>query len=45
MQIQWDRVSKIYAAAETLAKKDNFREHACLLMATILKVSSEDFIK
>ena len=45
MQIQWDRVSKIYTAAEILSKKDNFREHSFLLMATILKVSSEDFIE
>ena len=35
---------KIYIAAEHMIKKDNFKEHAFLLMATILKVSSEDFL-
>ena len=45
MQIQWDRVSKIYTTAEVLSKKDNFKEHACLLMATILKVASGAFVE
>ena len=45
MKIQWDRVSKIYSTAELLAKKVNFREHAFLLMSTILKVASQDFIE
>ena len=45
MQIQWDRVSKIYSTAEVLSKKENFREHAFLLMSTILKIASQDFIE
>ena len=45
MQIQAASVARIYAAAESLAARQSYREHAILLMATILKISHEDFVE
>ena len=45
MQMLENRVSKIYFAAEQLSKKDSLREYAQYLMATILKVETEDFVE
>jgi hypothetical protein len=45
MQIQAASVARIYAAAETMASRSNYKEHAILLMATILKISHEDFVE
>lgn len=39
-----NRVSKIYHATDQLAKKESLREYAHYLMATILKVETEDFV-
>jgi len=37
-------ITKIYAYAETLAKKDDHcKEHCLLLMANILKMSTDEF--
>ena len=38
-------VARIYQAAEAMTSRQSFREHAILLMATILKVSHEDFVE
>jgi hypothetical protein len=45
MQMLENRVSKIYMAAEQLSKKESLREYAHYLMATILKVETEDFVE
>ena len=45
MQIQAASVARIYAMAETLAARQSYKEHAVLLMATILKISHEDFVE
>lgn len=44
MQMLENRVSKIYHAADQLSKKESLREYAHYLMATILKVETEDFV-
>jgi len=45
MQMLENRVSKIYFAAEQLSKKESLREYAHYLMATILKVETDDFVE
>ena len=45
MHIQAASVARIYQAAEAMTSRQSFREHAILLMATILKVSHEDFVE
>lgn len=45
MQMLENRVSKIYFVAEQLSKKESLREYAHYLMATILKVETEDFVE
>ena len=45
MKILWSSVSKLYAMAEKLAeRKEKLREQAYLLMAQILKISTDDFL-
>jgi hypothetical protein len=45
MQMLENRVSKIYFSAELLSKKEGLREYAHYLMASILKVETEDFVE
>ena len=46
MKILWSTVTKIYQLAENMAnRKEKLREEAYLLMAQILKISTEDFLK
>ena len=45
MQVQAASVASIYAMAESLASRQTYKEHAVLLMATILKISHETFVE
>ena len=38
-------MARIYQAAEALASRQSYKEHAILLMATILKISNDDFVE
>jgi hypothetical protein len=46
MKILWSSVAKIFTVTEHLAnRKDNLKEQAHLLMAQILKISTDDFLE
>ena len=45
MHILAASVARIYTVAEQMATRQIYKEHAVLLMATILKISSEEFIE
>ena len=38
-------MARIYSIAEAMATRQSFKEHAVLLMATILKISGDDFVE